>query len=159
MLIDKPESESQSKVRVPYPESNPKKGQGISDSVDSKMDPQNNTYSKDLESFSRIANCFALLSVPDLKADLSEENLLTLTSSHTPLVATAPMTQDLKPLLVIALMPMTQDSKVMTIIQSLQIVSFICSHQKANLDCIDKASTGQQEHSALSGKLRMWRRL
>ena len=113
MLIDKPESESQSKVRVPYPESNPKKGQGNSDSVDSKMDPQNNTYSKDLESFSRIANCFALLSVPDLKADLSEENLLTLTSSHTPLVATAPMTQDLKPLLVIALMPMTQDSKVM----------------------------------------------
>ena len=123
------------------------------------MDPRNNTYSKDLESFSRIANCFALLSVPDLKADLSEENLLTLTSSHTPLVATAPMTQDLKPLLVIALMPMTQDSKVMTIIQSLQIVSFICSHQKANLDCIDKASTGQQEHSALSGNLRMWRRL
>ena len=43
--------------------------------------PRNHTYSKNLESFSRMANRFAPLSMPDLKADLSEEDLLTLASS------------------------------------------------------------------------------
>jgi len=45
--------------------------------------PRNHTYSKNLESFSRMANRFAPLSMPDLKADLSEEDLLTLASSGT----------------------------------------------------------------------------
>ena len=43
--------------------------------------PRNQTYSKNLESFSRMANRFAPLSMPDLKADLSEEDLLALASS------------------------------------------------------------------------------
>lgn len=42
--------------------------------------PRNHTYSKNLESFSRMANRFAPLSMPDLKADLSEEDLLALAS-------------------------------------------------------------------------------
>ena len=47
----------------------------------SKPIPWNHTYSKNLESYSRIANQFAPLSKPDLKANLSEEDLLALASS------------------------------------------------------------------------------
>ena len=43
--------------------------------------PRNHTYSKNLESFSRMVNRFAPLSMSDLKADLSEEDLLALASS------------------------------------------------------------------------------
>ena len=43
--------------------------------------PRNRTYSRNLASFSRIKNRFAPLSMPDLSADLSEENLLSLASS------------------------------------------------------------------------------
>ena len=43
--------------------------------------PRNHTYSKNLESFSRMANCFAPLSMPDLKANLSEKDLLALAFS------------------------------------------------------------------------------
>ena len=43
--------------------------------------PWIHTYSKTLVSFNRMDNHFAPISLPDLKADLSEENLLALASS------------------------------------------------------------------------------